>query len=216
MEWTAQIDAYCERIGPSLWAEPINAVTNLAFLIAAVFMWTRLKGHNLPLARAMAAALALVGIASGAWHTFALGWTGAADSLSILVFILIYLFASNRDFWGLSTPMAALGTLAFFPFAIATGWVIARVPFFEVSGLYWSVALLIGGTAFALRHRAPDTARNLGIGAGILCVSITLRSLDEALCPSLPVGTHFLWHVLNGIMLGWMIETYRRHMIRVT
>jgi hypothetical protein len=25
------------------------------------------------------------------------------------------------------------------------------------------------------------------------------------------VGTHFWWHILNGIMLGWMIEVYRRY-----
>jgi hypothetical protein len=25
------IDAYCERLGPGLWAEPLNALTNLAF-----------------------------------------------------------------------------------------------------------------------------------------------------------------------------------------
>ena len=42
---------------------------------------------------------------------------------------------------------------------------------------------------------------------------IALRgSIDEALCGAFPLGTHFLWHILNGIMLGWMIEVYRRHM----
>jgi hypothetical protein len=25
------------------------------------------------------------------------------------------------------------------------------------------------------------------------------------------LGTHFLWHILNALMLGWMIEVYRRH-----
>jgi len=27
----------------------------------------------------------------------------------------------------------------------------------------------------------------------------------------LPMGTHFLWHLLNAAMLGWMIEVYARH-----
>ncbi|MFT7390517.1 MAG: hypothetical protein ACI9ZH_000740, partial [Paracoccaceae bacterium] len=30
------IDAYCERLGPQFWAEPVNAATNLAFLIGAL------------------------------------------------------------------------------------------------------------------------------------------------------------------------------------
>jgi hypothetical protein len=52
--------------------------------------------------------------------------------------------------------------------------------------------------------------RGLLIGAAILSVSITARSLDLGLCAALPGGTHYLWHILNAIMLGWMIETYRR------
>jgi len=45
----------------------------------------------------------------------------------------------------------------------------------------------------------------------ILCVSLVFRSLDEAVCPLVPIGTHPMWHLLNGLMLGWMIEVYRRH-----
>ena len=44
-EWTGQrpVDDYCERLGPGLWAEPLNLVTNLAFLIAAI-LWRRCRG----------------------------------------------------------------------------------------------------------------------------------------------------------------------------
>jgi hypothetical protein len=28
-----------------------------------------------------------------------------------------------------------------------------------------------------------------------------------------PWGTHFLWHIFNAVMLAWMIEDYRRHML---
>jgi len=30
-------------------------------------------------------------------------------------------------------------------------------------------------------------------------------------CVDFPLGTHFLWHILNAVMLGWMIEVYHRH-----
>jgi hypothetical protein len=61
-----------------------------------------------------------------------------------------------------------------------------------------------------LRRRA-DTGRGLIFGAALLTLSLTARSLDMALCDSIPVGTHFLWHLLNALMLGWMIEVWRRH-----
>ena len=63
--------------------------------------------------------------------------------------------------------------------------------------------------AALLRRRLPKTARGLAIGAGILIVSLTFRTLDLPLCGTLPFGTHFPWHVLNAVMLGWMIEVWR-------
>jgi hypothetical protein len=37
--------------------------------------------------------------------------------------------------------------------------------------------------------------------AGTLAVSLTFRSIDMTVCDALPLGTHFLWHSLNGLAL---------------
>ncbi len=208
MDWTRAVDGYCERIGPEFWAEPINAVTNLAFLIAALVMWPRVQG----LGRWLCGILFAIGVGSFLFHTFAQPWAGVADVLPILLFILVYIFAANRDFWGLS-PWPALGlTALFFPYAALT------VPVFQWLGLggssgYAPVALLIALYGIALRSRAPALSRGLLLGAAILALSITFRALDLPLCAGLPLGTHFLWHILNAIMLGWMIEVWRRHVL---
>jgi len=211
MDLTATIDAYCERLGPGLWAEPVNAVTNLAFVLVAAWLWPRVAG--LPLARVLCVVLAAIGVGSGLFHTLATGWAALADVVPIAVFVLIYVFAVNRDVWGWPLWGAALGVVAFLPYAAVTGWVFAQLPFFGISAVYWPVPLLILAYAFALRGRAPATARGLAIGAGILCLSLTARSLDDTLCPALPLGTHFMWHLLNAVMLGWMIAVYRAHML---
>ena len=207
-----QVDGYCERVDFAFWAEPVNAVTNAAFLVAALLMWTRVRGRGMPLAEAMCAVLAAIGVGSFLFHTFATVWASLADVLPIVLFILLYVYAANRHFWGLPVWGAALGTTAFVPWTAATLPVFSALPFFEVSAPYWPVALLIAVYAVALRRRAPQTARGLAIGAAILAVSLTFRSVDETVCGAIPVGTHFMWHVLNGIMLGWMIEVYRRHL----
>jgi hypothetical protein len=75
------------------------------------------------------------------------------------------------------------------------------------------VPVLILIYAMLLRDRAPATARGLAIGAGILVLSLAFRTLDLRVCAGFPLGTHFLWHLLNAVMLGWMIEVYRRHML---
>ena len=69
MDWLAAVDGYCERLGPGLWAEPVNAVTNAAFLVAAAVMWWRCAG--LWWSRALCAVLAAIGVGSGLFHTFA-------------------------------------------------------------------------------------------------------------------------------------------------
>jgi hypothetical protein len=50
----------------------------------------------------------------------------------------------------------------------------------------------------------------MALGAVLLLVSLAFRTLDEPMCGRVPLGTHFMWHLLNAVMLGWMIEVYRR------
>jgi aspartyl-tRNA(Asn)/glutamyl-tRNA(Gln) amidotransferase subunit C len=64
MDWTRAIDGYCERTDPGYWSEPINAITNFAFLIAAVVMWRRVRGQGMPLAMALVVILAAIGVGS--------------------------------------------------------------------------------------------------------------------------------------------------------
>ncbi len=49
MDWFEQIDGYCERTDFTYWSEPLNAVTNVAFIIAALLLWRRSAG--VPMAR---------------------------------------------------------------------------------------------------------------------------------------------------------------------
>ncbi len=208
MDWTRQIDAYCERTDMTWWAEPWNAVSNLAFLVAAIWMWRACS--DAPGGRVLAAILFVIGIGSFLWHTYAAAWAGAADVLPILIFILVYLYLVNRDIIGLGAWSAGLATALFLPYAAGVATVLETRPFFRISGLYWSVPLLILVYALGIVRAAPRTARGMIFGALILCLSITLRSLDETLCPQWPLGTHPAWHLLNAVMLAWMIEVYRR------
>lgn len=209
-----EIDGYCERLDPGYWAEPINAVTNAAFLIAALIMWRRVRGQGLPLAVVLVGILAAIGVGSYLFHTHAQVWAAMADVVPILLFILVYFYGVNRDFLGLSRWPALLLTTLFIPYAALTAPLFAMVPGLGGSSAYAPIPLLILVFAFGLRSRAPDTARGMIIGAVILMLSITFRSLDDPICSVLPMGTHFLWHILNATMLGWMIEVYRRHMVQ--
>lgn len=209
MDWTRAVDGYCERAGPEFWSEPINAVTNAAFVLAAVVIWR----HTFGLGRVLCVILAAIGVGSFLFHTYAQPWAGVADVLPILMYVLVYIFAANRDFWGLSFWPALGLTSLFLPFAAVTVPLFGLIPGLGSTAGYGPVPLLIGIYAWLLRRRAPQTARGLAIGVGILLLSMTARTLDEPLCAILPIGTHFLWHLLNGGMLGWMIWVWTRHVL---
>ncbi|MBE3640588.1 ceramidase domain-containing protein [Mangrovicoccus algicola] len=213
MEWTRQIDGYCERLDASFWAEPVNAATNLAFVLAAWIMWRRCRGQGLMQAPLLCLLLAAIGIGSFLFHTLATAWAGLADVIPIGCFVLAYLYTAHRNFWRLPVRASKAATAMVIPYAMLTVPVFEALPGFAVSAVYWPVPVLIAVHALALSRRAPATARGLGIGAGLLCLSLVARSLDESLCSAWPIGTHFAWHLLNAAMLGWMIEVYRRHMV---
>ncbi|KPA20891.1 Ceramidase [Shimia sp. SK013] len=213
MDWTRYIDAYCERSGPEYWAEPVNAVTNAAFVIAALIMWRRVQGPGLGLARALCVILGLIGVGSFLFHTHAVVWAAVADTTPIAAYVLLYIFAANRDYWGLSNVWAFGATLLFFPFAYLTMPMFEALPVLGVSAGYLPVPAMIALYAVALRKRLPEVSKGLAIGVVILMVSLMMRSLDARVCEAVPLGTRFLWHILNAVMLGWMIEVYRRHVV---
>lgn len=210
MDWFQAVNSYCERTGAGYWAEPLNAVSNAMFLVAALYCWPRTEGD--PGARVLCGILALIGIGSYLFHTHAQVWALLADVIPIQAFILVYLYLATVRFFAVPRWVGGVVVIAFIPCAalVARG-LGALVGELNGSIGYLPVPILIAAYAVALRDMAPRTARGLGIGAGLLAVSLTFRSVDIAICGAVPVGTHFLWHVLNGIMLGWMILVLVRH-----
>ncbi|MEU5693374.1 hypothetical protein [Actinosynnema sp. NPDC020468] len=191
------VDAYCERLDASFWAEPLNAVSNLAFLIAAVLLWVLYRPASRSL-RALPVLLALVGLASFAFHTLATTLTSAGDVGFIGVFVVWYLVCFGHWFGGLSWPKAWWAVPAF---ALVYG---AMLPLAEAfpggSGGYLApwLALVVVAVVAAVR-RLPW--HDLAVAAGIFVVSLTLRTLDQPLCGDWPSGTHYAWHTLNAVVL---------------
>lgn len=194
------IDLYCERTGPELCSEPVNAATNLLFLLAAWMAWRYAKRLDVltPPVWALIALLAAIGIGSGLFHTFATGWAVVLDVVPILLFELAYLWQYYRRVAAFSRMLSAVVLAAFI---LATG---AAAPFGALlngSLSYAPSLLFLLGTG--LYHRlARRQGRNaLLIAAGLFAWSLFFRTVDSAVCNVFALGTHFLWHVLNATVL---------------
>ena len=211
MDLSKPIDIYCERLDIGIWAEPINAVTNVAFILAAIIMWLRCK--NLVEGKILSFLLFSIGCGSFLFHTYAQTWAALLDVTAILIFILTYIFVANRRFLLWSKMVSLISVILFFPYQLLLVSILSNIQFFGLSVQYIPVAILIFIYSGLLRKSEPNLSRGLFAGATILCVSIVFRTIDEPLCSILSVGTHSVWHILNAIMLSWMIEILRRHML---
>ena len=211
MYLSQSIDIYCERLDVGIWAEPINAVTNFAFILAAIIMWIRCK--NLVEGRVLAFLLFSIGCGSFLFHTFAQTWAAILDVTPILIFILTYIYAANRRFLVWSKRMSITGVILFLPYQFLVVSILSSIQFLGSSAQYVPVAILIFFYSALLHKSKTNLSRELFVGATMLSLSMFARTIDEPLCLIVSLGTHFIWHILNAIMLAWMIEILRRHML---
>lgn len=221
MSWDDKIFRYCERgSDPSFWAEPLNAVSNAAFIIAAIaaaYTYVRLPRDERNLMEAALIALvAVIGTGSFLFHTYATRWAAQADVIPIGVFMLAYLAYALCRYLGLHwiVVVACVGLFVWVMQAVGDLRCTAPLamtgapsgPCFNGSLGYAPalfVMLGIGAILGVMRHPAWGYV----LGAGVVFLfSMTFRSIDLEACAltrldGRALGTHFLWHILNATTL---------------
>lgn len=212
MSFLVPIDNYCERIDVQFLSEPINTITNLAFFIAAWLLWKTYCRHHEQdhHAKWLIALIAVVGLGSTIFHTFANKLAMLADVLPIGVFVYVYLYLSFRRFLGLKKTHTLLALIAFTGIAVLA----SKVPgSYNLNGsiMYVPCLAVLTLMALAMKNLRRETAKTLGTAALCFTLSLTFRSVDMAICSTLPIGTHFLWHCLNGIVLYLLVAAFMRH-----
>ena len=198
--WSTPIDQYCERTDPSFWAEPVNALTNAAFIAAAVmaFMKWRRGGRNDPAVLALIIVVFAIGLGSFAFHTLATRGARLLDVIPIGLFIYGYLLLALRRMLGVPWVYSVVLLIAFMILSNALAIGVPREVLNGSTGYFPALgALLIIG--WLLSDSAQGRA--MLIGAAIFTVSLALRIVDLDICDAIPLGTHFLWHVLNAMLL---------------
>lgn len=197
------IGHYCERAGSGLLAEPLNALSNLAFVVVAALLW-RMQARGREPDEAFRILIALIlafAVASFAWHSVARPLARWFDIAALLAFQFVWLWVYLRRSFGFARRHAGVGLLAFalcllpaVSQAAASNGLLLYLPTLAV--------LLVLGL-----HRRPGSTRaanRLFAAATLFAVALGLRTLDTPLCASIPVGTHFAWHLLTALVL-WLV-----------
>jgi len=210
MEWTAPIDAYCERVAQGLLGEPLNALSNLAFFAAAAYGLAVARRERSDWAVWLLAGLVgIIGVGSMLFHTFANRWSMLADVAPITIFIYAYFAFALRRFLDLSWPVTALLLGALLATNLA---VTALTPPGLLNGSIGYLPALLAAIAMALvlRSRRHPAYFHLTAAAITFAFSLVFRTADRVACHAVPIVTHFLWHILNAVVLGLYLEAAAR------
>lgn len=234
--WSDKIYRYCERgVDAAFWAEPFNALSNVAFVLVAVAAAVHLArrpgiaGHpdHRPAEWALVGLVFAIGVGSFLFHTMATRWASVADTAPIGLFMLGYFGYALRRLVGLGWLPVLLGVAGFvlaLRYAANIPCVPGLLPITRAGGhpcfngslgyIPALAALAAVGVALAL-ERHPAAPFVLAAGA-VFLVSLTFRTLDFEVCALTRVlgrarGTHALWHLLNAATLYLLLAAAIRH-----
>jgi hypothetical protein len=213
---------YCERgQDGAFWAEPLNAVSNGAFIVAALFAtvaWLALPRDRRGFAEAVLIVLTyVIGVGSFLFHTYANRWSAYADTIPIGLFMLATFAFVLRRFFGLNWILVLVGLAAFFAALRYAGTIECRPALLPVTAAagarclngtvgYTPAFFALAGSATGLAMMRHPAWRSLLVAALVFLVAMTFRTLDLEVCDLTRIGghargTHFLWHILNAVTL---------------
>lgn len=232
MDWQQKIFRYCERGGdPGFWAEPLNAISNGAFiiaaLVAALILARRPAGQRGGIAEwALIAMTFVIGVGSYLFHTYATLWAAKADTIPIGIFMFAYVAYALRRYLALNWLLVLIGLAVFWWSLQYAAGIQCRAGLFAVVGnarhclngtMTYApalVAMVVIGTAAAVRRQRA--APYLFAAAVVFLAAMTFRTVDWEMCSRSIVagrtlGTHFLWHTFNGLALFILLLGAIRH-----
>ena len=183
-------------------------------LFRSLLEWNR-RGRRDGLAPLLAGLAAAVGVGSFLFHTFANRWSELADIVPILTFVSAYTaaailrFTGPRLYPGIAPALVAVALVTpgvWVASSRGAAAVAAGTDPFNGSGQYLpaAVGLVVLAALLAVRRRA--VAPWIVGAAATFSAALVFRTVDLAVCAVFPVGTHFLWHVFDGLTVGLLLQ----------
>lgn len=144
------------------------------------------------------------------YHTFANLWSMFADIIPIYIFQLSMIIIYGSAIGRLNKKSPVL-----FGFLFLVGFILLTLPF---SGLprellngslaYTSAFLTLLFIGIYQAKFISSERYTLLLSAGLFLVALLFRTIDMEVCGRFELGTHFLWHAFNGIVLYLAIRAY--------
>ena len=201
------MSTYCESGMGLFYTQPINTISNIALLIAAYFAYQLIKTNNINnrTIKILPLILAVTGIGSMFWHGMPNLLTNFADTLPLSAFVLVSLFFL----------LDKLMKKRRFVWQILLAFILVEAPFIfhilpSLNGfLPYLIVLVFGVFVFyGLIKKYKTLTSDLAIIIALFAIAFIFRTIDYTVCPVLSMGTHFIWHILNALVLYLLIRLF--------
>ena len=198
---------YCERLSSSFWAEPINALSNIFFILGAYLALkhlckSRLEQRDIFSFGLLIFVLTLIGTGSFLWHTYASPWAELADVIPISIFMHFYLYFFSRNIMNFSLLVSLFFVLSF---ALINYLFSSYINLDSLNGSIAYLPALLYLFIMAVIIQKTPYIRSFILAILTFSVSICFRTIDFMVCEFISIGTHFVWHTLNAIFLYKLI-----------
>jgi len=195
------MDFYCERTNEQIFNEPVNAISNIFFIIVSLSLIKILrKNQSNKIYYIQPILIFFIGIGSFLFHLNPNIITLYPDVIPIFLFSLSFIFFFNRDVININyLNNALLFLLFFFLFLLITPKLNYEI--LNGSEFYFANYFFLTMYTIWLYLKKSDFFQLLLLGFIFFNLSILLRSLDNHICEYFSIGTHFLWHFLNAYLL---------------
>jgi hypothetical protein len=205
------LSATCERVGNGWLGEPLNLLACVVYFIAAWLLWRDYQATRKAYDEERVVLIALIALA-GLGNTF---FSAVANRVSLYAVLLpmalfmgFFFYISLRRLLGLAVMPVRL-LLAGIAFLSALTIYIPDPYRFNGSVGFAPLLITTALIAWRLRRMRHASATDFLKITGLLAAAILFRSLDMAVCVSLPTGTLFLCLICNGLALYLMAKSIR-------
>lgn len=218
MEFISHYFGVCERTGEGLLQEPLNLLSNLLFIFVAYKLhryYRRhpdLRGFWLWDVHAMVALVFLIGVCSIIFHAYPTPVTELVDTVPIATFIILFFFSALFRIGRCNMFEAAICFAAFTGTTAALVYTFPRALNDSIGYLSSMIALMM--IALYLNLKARPSAQRFLVASLIGNISLFFRATDHAVCEGFPIGTHFLWHSCNALLIYILVKQIIRNVNR--
>ena len=195
------MDFYCERTNNQIFNEPINAISNIFFIIVSISLFKILrKNQSDKIYYVQPILIFLIGIGSFLFHLKPNLITLYSDIIPIFLFSLSFIFLFNRNVINISNLNSALLFILFLTLLL---FITPKLKYEILNGseFYFANYFFLAMYTIWLYFKKSDFFQLLFLGFIFFNLSILLRSIDNHICNYLSIGTHFLWHFFNAYLL---------------